>query len=601
LEDERLFGGEFKLGFIDGLRESIRKNDYLWMAVWLLIVINLWFLIFLKGDHFSFLVLLGCALLAAGGLWGIKRFSVQSLVNEGPANEYDYKIQDFIHDVRPLCEKIFEEEITELTRPIIEAIRNDFSTSLAWLWEETDDYVSQIEGTVTRLKLLTTPLDSLNETRTSLVEQLLADCELLSNNVRNMHHSKENSFMDLEEFLENQVFVLKNEMAKEKEVFYDYVNRMLTRMAKNKDDIDIDEYFDMDKLAQQFRVMLEKALQAFQMSFYDSVIRELENFSGDIVGQMQKNANHMFNTFQDIVEVLEHMKQENWDATNLSLRQLNECLYQSDGLREKSSEIMLTLAWQDILVEKRWQEMSERLFIVRERAKANLEEYVAGFISNRLNADYKGFSAMAGNIENSVLYKALIDAEVIYELYKGNKLDDIIEDGIYSLLQFVRPVEAVAGRSVRLTEDGIRTLKSMKNDIRSGEYQALFDRVKSVVNEQCPEAAPYLKDVYPRTFYAYSSYPYVKQKPDNLNQAAWSVFLEITRNDNYEEEIYLLVGLMLAIHSIRNKYIHPLKNLPLGLEDMDDLEAVRLATLKAVSIMVTHEFRGLSKLNFKGK
>jgi len=34
---------------------------------------------------------------------------------------------------------------------------------------------------------------------------------------------------------------------------------------------------------------------------------------------------------------------------------------------------------------------------------------------------------------------------------------------------------------------------------------------------------------------------------------------------------------------------------------MDDLEAVRLATLKAVSIMVTHEFRGLSKLNFKGK
>ncbi|MGE5390527.1 MAG: hypothetical protein ACM3PE_05625 [Deltaproteobacteria bacterium] len=589
------------MSFTDRLRDSIRKNDYLWMAVWLLVVINIWFIIFLKQDDFKFIILLGFILLAVLGIWIIKRFSASPGVEEEPASEYDYRIRDFIHDVRPVCEKIFEDEISDLTRPIIEGIRGDFSTSLSWLWEETDDYIAQVEGAITRLKLLTTPLDSLNETKTSLVQQLHTDCELLSNSVRNMHRSKENSFMDLEEFLDSQVFVLKNDMEKEKDVFYDYINRMLSRLSKNKDDIDIDEYFDMDKLSQQFRVILEKALDARQMAFQDSVIRELENFSGDIVGQMQKNANQMFNTFQDIVEVLEHMKQENWDATNLSLRQLNECLYQSDGLREKSSEIMLTLAWQDILIEKRWQEMSERLFVIRERVKANVEEYVAGFISNKLNGDYQGFSAIAGNMENSVLYKALVDAELVYELYKGDKLTNIIEDGIYSLLQFIRPVEAVAGKSIRLTEDGIRTLKSMKNDIRSGEYQALFDKVKSAVNEYCPEAAPYLKDVYPRTFYAFSSYPYIKQKPDNLNQAAWMVFLEITRNHNYDEEVYLLVGLLLAIHQIRNQYIHPLKNLPLELEDMDDLEAVRLAALKAVSLMATHEFRGLSKLNFKGK
>lgn len=589
------------MGYKDGLRESIRKNDYLWMAVWLLVVINIWFIIFLKQDSFNLLILLVFAMLAAAGIWGIKKLSAAETLVQAPVTEYDLKIKDFIHDVRPLCEKIFEDEVSDLTRPIIEAIRNDFSTSLAWLWEETDDYVAQVEGVITRLKLLTTPLDSLNETKISLIQQLTTDCELLSTSVRNMHRSKEVSYMDLEEFLDNQVYVLKNDMEKEKEVFYDYINRMLSRLSKNKDDIDIEEYFDADKLGQQFRVMLEKALEAIQMSFHDSVIRELENFSGDIVGQMQKNANQMFNAFQDIVEVLQHMKQENWDATNLSLRQLNECLYQSDGLREKSSEIMLTLAWQDILVEKRWQDMSERLFVVKERAKANVEEYVAGFISNRLNGDYQGFSAMANTMENSVLYKALVDAELIYELYKGEKISDVIEDGIYVLLQFVRPVEAIAGKSIRLTEDGIRTLKTMKNEIRSGEYQPLFDRVKAVVEEYCPEAAPYLKDVFPRTFYAFSSYPYVKQKPDNLNHAAWSLFLEITRNHNFEEEIYLLVGLLLVIHQIRNKYIHPLKNLPLELEDMDDLEAVRIAAFKSVSIIITHEFRGLSKLNFKGK
>jgi len=589
------------LGFIEGLRESIRKNDYLWMAVWLLVTINLWFVIFLNQGSFNILLLLGFVLLAAGGVWLIKRFSSRPAAEAEPTSEYDSQIRDFMHDVRPLCEKIFQEEISELTRPTIEGIRADFSTSLAWLWEETDDYLAQVEGAIARLKLLTTPLDSLNETKTTLVQQLHTDCELLGTVVRNMHRNKENSYLDLEEFLENQVFSLKNEMEKEKDVFYDYVNRLLSRLAKNKDEIDVDEYFDLNKLGQQFRIILEKALEARQMAFQDSVIRELENFSGDIVGQMQKNTNQMLNTFQDIVDVLERMKQENWDATNLSLRQLNECLFLGDGLREKSSEIMLTLAWQDILVEKRWQDMSERLFVIRERVKANVEEYVVGFVGNRLNEDYQGYAAMANNMENVVLYKALVDAELIYQLYKGDKLTNVLEDGIYSLLQFVKPVEAVAGKSIRLTEDGIRSLKNMKNDIKSGEYQALFDKVKSVVDDYCPEASPYLRDVYPRSFYAFSSYPYIKQKPDNLNQAAWSIFLEITRSHNFEEDVYLLVGLLVAIHQIRNKYIHPLKNVPLELEDFSDLEAVRDAALKAVSIMLTTDFRGLTKLSFKGK
>jgi len=378
------------LGFKEGLRESIKKNDYLWIAVWLLVIINMWFVIFLNQDSFSILLLLGFTLLAVGGVWRIRRVSSVGLPEPEPATEYDAQIRDFMHEVGPLCEKIFQDEITELTRPTIEGIRVDFSTSLAWLWEETDDYLAQVESAIARLKLLTTPLDSLNETKTTFIQQLLTDCELLSSLVRNMHRNKENSYLDLEEFLDNQVLSLKNEMEKEKDVFYDYVKRLLSRLAKNKDDIDVDEYFDLNKLGQQFRVILEKALEARQMAFQDSVIRELENFSGDIVGQMQKSANQLLNTFQDVVDVLERMKQENWDATNLSLRQLNECLYLGDGLREKSSEIMLTLAWQDILVEKRWQDMSERLFVIRERAKANVEEYVVGFIGNKLNEDYQG-------------------------------------------------------------------------------------------------------------------------------------------------------------------------------------------------------------------
>lgn len=589
------------MGFMEGLRESIRNNDYLWIAVWLLVIINLWFIIFLNQDGFSIFLLLGFALLAAGGVWLIRRISSIPLPAPEPATEFDVQIRDFMHKVRPLCEKIFQDEITDLTRPTIEGIRADFSASLTWLWEETDDYLAQVESVIARLNLLTTPLDSLNETKATFIQQLLTDCELLSSLVRNMHRNKENSYLDLEEFLENQVLSLKNEMEKEKDVFDDYVKRLLSRLAKNKDDIDVDEYFDLDKLGQQFRVILEKALEARQMAFQDSVIRELENFSGDIVGQMQKSANQLFNIFQDAVDVLERMKQENWDATNLSLRQLNESLYLCDGLREKSSEIMLTLAWQDILVEKRWQDMSERLFVIRERAKANVEEYIVGFIGNKLNEDYQGYSAMSNSMESIVLYKALIDAELIYQLFKGDKITNVIEDGVYALLQFVKPVEAVAAKSIRLTEEGIRSLKSMKNDIRSGEYQVYFDRVKSAVDDYCPEAYPYLRDVFPRNFYAFSCYPYIKQKPDNLSQAAWSVFLEITRTPNLEDDVYLLVGLLAVIHQIRNKYIHPLKNVPLELEDLSDLEAVRASALKAVSIMLTTDFRGLTKLSFKGK
>lgn len=588
------------MSFLEGLKESIKKNSYLWITLWCLVIINLWFIIFLNQGFYLWLTL-GFVLVGVIVLWFIRRVSAPEPEKTVVLSEFDAKIDEFIEEIRPICENIFQDEVSELTRPTIDNIKSDFGTSLEWLWENTQDYLAQVEGTVNRLRLLTTPLDSLNENKSLLVGQVQNDYELMNSIVREMHRNKENNYMDLDDFLENQVSNLKNEMGKEQDLFYEYVNRLLSRLDRSKDNIDVDEYFDLEKLGQQFRVILQKALEARQMAFQDTVIRELESFSADIVGKMQKNTSQLLNAFQDAREVLDKMKQENWDATNLSMRQLNECRILVEELCEKSSEIMLTLAWQDILVEKRWQDMGERLFTIRERVQANVEEHVVGFISRRLTEEIPGLANMASSMDNVVLYKAMIDAELIYQLYKGDKFLNIIEDGVYSLLQFVRPIETVASRSIRLSEGGIRRLKMMKNEIKSGEYQPVFDKLRAVVEEYNPDLVPYLRNIYPRAFYAYSNYPYIKQRPDNLNQAAWCIFLEISQNYNYEDDVYLLAGLLLVLHQLRNKYIHPLKSIPRELENDEDIEAARSAAIKALSIMVTVEFRGLSRLSFKAK
>jgi hypothetical protein len=553
------------------------------------------------SQGFSILWVILVLLLTGLGIMWIQSQIQNTSVEDVLPPEVQADLDAMMEEMKPRCDKIFVEKIEEMTNPLIDSLHKDFTKGLEWLWEDGDDFLAQVDECINQSASVLNLVDSLSEEKSKLTNQIQENLVLLNGVVSNMRKSRENSFLNLDDFFKGKVDDWKNGMEKEKVIFYDYIYNLLQQQVKIQQEEleDITEYFNVYKLGEQFSVIMEKNLEGRLQSFQDSVIRELEEFSADVVGGMQKNTLNLHNTLQEIDDMMMRLINDYRGENSLLLRRLDEARGRIKEVGEKSGDILVTLAWQDILVEKRWQDIEEKLFAVRNRVLESVESEVVAYIGNGLDAEIQEFSALARNPEHMVFYKSVVDAELIYQLYNGGKLPELIGNGVYSLLQFSGPVEILMNKSLRLSEEGIKNRKTIREKVKSGEYQQLFNRIIQVTAAESPVLAKHLDDVFPKLFNAFCNNPYIKQKPDNLNQAAWSLFMELIQNPSHEDELYLLVGLLLVIHLLRNKYIHPLKNNPIDLQNEDDLPAMRQAAIKAINLALNINLRGIARLSFR--
>lgn len=585
---------------IESLKDSIRKNARLWTALWILLMLNIATVCALS-QGFSILWVILVLLLTGLGIMWIQSQIQNTSVEDVLPPEVQADLDAMMEEMKPRCDKIFVEKIEEMTNPLIDSLHKDFTKGLEWLWEDGDDFLAQVDECINQSASVLNLVDSLSEEKSKLTNQIQENLVLLNGVVSNMRKSRENSFLNLDDFFKGKVDDWKNGMEKEKVIFYDYIYNLLQQQVKVQQEEleDITEYFNVYKLGEQFSVIMEKNLEGRLQSFQDSVIRELEEFSADVVGGMQKNTLNLHNTLQEIDDMMMRLINDYRGENSLLLRRLDEARGRIKEVGEKSGDILVTLAWQDILVEKRWQDIEEKLFAVRNRVLESVESEVVAYIGNGLDAEIQEFSALARNPEHMVFYKSVVDAELIYQLYNGGKLPELIGNGVYSLLQFSGPLEILMNKSLRLSEEGIKNRKTIREKVKSGEYQQLFNRIIQVTAAESPVLAKHLDDVFPKLFNAFCNNPYIKQKPDNLNQAAWSLFMELIQNPSHEDELYLLVGLLLVIHLLRNKYIHPLKNNPIDLQNEDDLPAMRQAAIKAINLALNINLRGIARLSFR--
>jgi len=589
---------------INSIKDSVKNNTKLWIALWTLLILNIITVVILSWG-FSFLTGFIILVITILGIMAIQNQAREvTLPEDIIPPEFQVELNAMMEEMKPLCDRIFTQKIDEATNPIIENLDKDFTRGLEWLWEVGNDFIGQIDECISQTASVLNLVDSLSDEKSKLARQMEENLVLVNEVVINIKKSKENSFQNLSGVLQIKIDDLKKETEKEKDIFYDYIYKLLGQQLKlqQEDKLeDIIEYFDVYKLGEQFSIIMEKTLEARLLTFQDMIIRELENFSADVVGGMQKNILKLHNILQDLVALLERLQNEYRGENNLLFKRLDEVAEEIKEVEEKSADILVTLAWQDILVEKRWQDITEQLYIVKDRVLENVDSEVVNYISSSLNSDIKEFSTVSHNPENMVFYKSVIDAELIYQLYSSDKLRDIITDGVYSLLQFVRPVEMLINKSVRLSEEGLKIRKSIRAKIKAGEYQPLFNRVLQVVEQDNPAITEYLDDVFPKSFNTFCNNPYIKQKPDNLEQAAWALFLELINNPAHDDKLYFLVGLLLEIHFLRNKYLHPLKNTPINLEHEDDLKHIRYATLKSIDLILHMNVRGITRLYFRSR
>lgn len=577
---------------------SLKQNPGTIMLMWALLLLNIMVIYgLIKG--FTVTAVIVFAIICAMGILLISFLGKINPENEQKHKQYQARLNNLMQEIRPLCDDIYERQLNNTIHTLQTNSYDEFARGLSWLWEQVDDFYLQVETEMTKGRTIYQFLNSINNSRIRLVQKVQRHQDEIDIILIKINNSREKYEHYLNNSIEKRIDSFKYSIENEKEYFYEYVYKLLSEQINfNNEDTDILEYFNINKLGEQFAVTITKSIDNRLTAFQELLVLDMENLSAEVVGSMQKYTMQLMNHFHEMQDGLEQLMDRYKIDETLPLLRISEYRDIVSQLHEKTGEILITLAWQDIMIERQWHEVQQKLLVVKDQVMDSIDEKIPTYIEEILKDEIPGFISLERTPENVLFYKAVIDAEVIYQVFMGNKLPETLTDGVYSLLQFIRPLEILVSKTVRLTEQGNNRRKNLKSELKSGNLQIYFTQVQESVPDQ--RLSQYLKGLFPRYFLSYCSNPYLRLKPESLEQAAWAVFLLLIDNpDEQNKDLPFLIALLLMAHQLRNRHINPLKNIPIELDNPDKLTDMRYICYQAISILIKTNVDGITKIGLK--
>lgn len=577
---------------------SLKQNPGTIMLMWALLLLNIMVIYgLIKG--FTVTAVIVFAIICAMGILLISFLGKINPENEQKHKQYQARLNNLMQEIRPLCDDIYERQLNNTIHTLQTNSYDEFARGLSWLWEQVDDFYLQVETEMTKGRTIYQFLNSINNSRIRLVQKVQRHQDEIDIILIKINNSREKYEHYLNNSIEKRIDSFKYSIENEKEYFYEYVYKLLSEQINfNNEDTDILEYFNINKLGEQFAVTITKSIDNRLTAFQELLVLDMENLSAEVVGSMQKYTMQLMNHFHEMQDGLEQLMDRYKIDETLPLLRISEYRDIVSQLHEKTGEILITLAWQDIMIERQWHEVQQKLLVVKDQVMDSIDEKIPTYIEEILKDEIPGFISLERTPENALFYKAVIDAEVIYQVFMGNKLPETLTDGVYSLLQFIRPLEILVSKTVRLTEQGNNRRKNLKSELKSGNLQIYFTQVQESVPDQ--RLNQYLKGLFPRYFLSYCSNPYLRLKPESLEQAAWAVFLLLIDNpDEQNKDLPFLIALLLMAHQLRNRHINPLKNIPIELDNPDKLTDMRYICYQAISILIKTNVDGITKIGLK--
>lgn len=579
--------------FLAKIRQSLIDHTRMWMVLWAIVVLDLAVIL---GLSFAFTtpLLLVSFIVAVAGLVVINILSAAPLI-ETPATPVldraaSYGLSQLMDEIRPKCDEIFAREIDSIAQPVIDHMRQDFTSALGWLWEGGDDFLKRLQQAIYEMRHVIHLVSSMNSDTAKVIQRMKYDMDIMVRAVEDTQKQRAKDYDELDRFLANKVSGLKQSMDREKEIFYDYVQKMLIeRIHEEPEGADALEYFNVARLGEQFSNVVEKSLQARLDYFEKSVLYDLEQLAADIVGKIQKATLHLMTTLKEIEELLGSLLEDDKHESGLTIRKLADSRDKVVSLKEESNDIMLTLAWSDILTEKRWQAMQDRLLELQEQVQNNMDEEFHKYIAGRLDEEMPDYYNLSSNNATATIYKNLLDAEIVYHAMQSGLYDEKSGNGVYVMLEFLKPVETMAAHVIQLSSESADKRRALKERARKNEFQAIFDQVNQELVNSYPGYLVYIDGLFPQSFNAFCNNPNVANRPEDAGQAAWMIFIQLIESPQLPPEFYLLTGLLLYIHEMRKNYIHPLKSQALPLKNNSDIEDVRAAAFRSIKILMLYD------------
>ncbi|QGU00196.1 hypothetical protein SYNTR_1602 [Candidatus Syntrophocurvum alkaliphilum] len=581
------------------LRVSIVNNSYLWMSIWVLFMLNIALITFVyRGFEWTYFFL--TILLVIAGLMIIKFIASLPLVTEQEIiEEVEVNVNDLMEQIKPICEDIFNRKVDNYMQLFLTNLQKEIIKGSEWLWQDYINFLQKVNEKSNGIRTTIQLVYSYNDERTKILESIENNNAYVIRLVNEVFSSREKAVNSIDRYLHKKSTELKQILEKEKEIFYGYVNELLIEQLNTQEEgLELIEYINIYTLGDQFNSIIEQSIESRMQEFENTINQEMEDHSADMVGQMQMTTSKLSSVFIDLEEDITTLLDMCKNESNLLIKRLEEKITDITELKDESSGLLVTIAWQDILLEKRWQDILEKIYKVKKMVFENLSPDVTEHIENYIIREIPVLYDLKTVPESILHYKLVVDTEVIYQIYNNNKLSNVITNDAYILLNYVNVVESLVKKAVSINDIGISKIREIRENVKNSAYTECFDNIVNKIENKNPDLLTYLQNCHPSNFYTFCNIPYINEKPEDINTAAWMLFLGVIQKENVDEGLYELIGLLLIIHSLRNLYIHPFKSEPIPVNDNEKIELMRSCFKDAVSLILSLKLKGMVKLNY---
>lgn len=570
------------------MKEWFNQREFNYILIWILILLNLliivWWLVGLSSA-----TLLTFGLLAIAGT-----IMVLLLTRERPAFTASESVLEELtaatNDFQPMADKIIEEVWQDKVVPVADAAKTELGKSLEWLEENSRSFARQILNGLAEVqeKLFFSSGVTLSDELYQLQKKMEERVELTQKFLNGLETGRLKSLDELELYSSRQLKQVRESLEHEGKIVEQYLERTLAMQMETRM-VDNDEKLvpQMERMAEQFTVLITSSV--------DDRVRQLEQVLADMVdelaaraiGAMQKEALSQVSGLRQISGDVEKL----WNRPRGPRERLEAAGVILQDLRKQVNDTLITLAWEDVLIEKRWEEMLLRLEKVEQELLQDVEAAKLAEVQASLRQE---LSSLITTEEYPSWLELIITAELMYDYYQEGLLIEISGEGSYVVLQFVRAVEEMVRASVALPADLLAQRRQVKDQVREGAYNHVFEQVLAEITKHRPGVKAYLEDVYPNGFYSFCLTPGISYQPSNCGQAAWMLYLYLMTQVQQESEdaarLTLLSGLLLALHTLRNRYVHPSHStIIIPVKDLQDIDEARFCTLTAIDLLLQLE------------
>jgi hypothetical protein len=583
-----------------GSGPRISFNEYgIWtyFIIWLLLVVNGFLVVYLNYGLPSYFILKFLLITCFGAVIIYYVVEQRKRKVRGVPPDIANVVDLNLTELTDACNAIYSLEIENRITPLLKNAEDEFKESLTFLWQNGEKLRRVLDEGLSQIKVEMQSFVHLfrQEDLIPNYKAVMARLDSCLQTLNDAERFQEKGAEELALIFRRLGSGFENRLNKEKDAAINYLQELLVSRIAEAPGANSQASPGINLLTEQFRSLLVNGIQDKLPGLDDQVATALEDLATRVTGSIQNFGLNQLNGFIQMIEAVQRLAGEGRKNNDLVAR-LNGVEEELNLIKDTTNDMLFSLAWQEIMLEKRWQQLNEQMAPMRENVLGSIEPAIQSSIQNTLERLIRGFIINSVDDRFREACQDLMIAEILGLALEDGSTPEVW-DGSLVLFQYVYALEGLARRTVFWPREYEETRHILREEVKKGLYQDVFNDVLLQLNERNPELKLYLLDIFPKQFVNFCSTADLYTHPANCGQAGWMLMFYlldmIDREAQEYRDLAYLVSLLLTVQAMRNRYIHPTKSSQfIKLDSKERLDEIRSATINAYNMIFKRELAG---------